>query len=249
MKTALITGAGSGIGQATALEFAKHGYQVILIGRNLDKLKKTQTSLPESAAGHLSISADLSSKESLQNLLQSLTALTSTIDVLVNNAGIYRRNEALAKNGELWSETFAINFFGTVALTEAILPKMIYQKAGSIVNVSSTLAIRPVAGTAIYSASKAALQSWSQTLAIEAAPHGIRVNSVSPGIIDTPIHPFHHLPDADRATALTEWNRLQPMGRIGHPEDVAKAIYFLASEQSSWTTGTNVTVDGGINLI
>lgn len=115
-----------------------------------------------------------------------------------------------------------------------------FEGQGSIVNVSSTLGVRPTAGTGAYSAMKAAQINWAQSLALEGAQHGIRVNCVAAGIVDTPIHP---------PGMIHQMHSAQPLGRVGRPEEIAQSIYFLATEQSAWTTGSVLHVDGGINLL
>lgn len=250
IKHVLITGAGSGIGEATAHEFAAHGFAVTLAGRNLQKLEAAKAQLPLlTSEAHQCLAVDLTSSASIETLVKVCTHKKTLPDVLINNAGCFERNDGLKNNASLWPQVFRTNLFGSVELTELLLPVMIQKKHGVIINVSSTLGLRPVAGTGVYSASKAALWNWTQSLAIEAAVHGIRVNCVSPGLVETPIHSFYHLPDVERSKARESMARIQPLGRIGTPTEVAKAIYFLASEESKWTTGTNLNVDGGINLV
>jgi NAD(P)-dependent dehydrogenase (short-subunit alcohol dehydrogenase family) len=240
-KAAIITGASSGIGAATAIEFSKQGYFVFLAGRNEERL----TAVAEKcSAGASLLKIDFKSPASIEKYAKHLFERPDVdIQVLINNAGIFTRQDFINTDLKTWREQFEVNFFGSVDWTQKVLPLFLKKNSGSIVNVSSTLGLKPTAGTSAYSASKAALINWTQTLALELGPKGIRVNCVCPGIVDTPIHPFH------KQTAITDTlKNLQPLGRIGQPEEIAKAIYFLAGPDSAWTTGAVLNVDGGIHL-
>jgi NAD(P)-dependent dehydrogenase (short-subunit alcohol dehydrogenase family) len=247
-KAALITGAGSGIGRATALELSRRGYFVYLMGRDKDKLEVTALNCRAGAAllaCDLKVPAQVEKRvaEALENPLYRL-------EILINNAGIFATHSAEEGSDELWREQFEVNLLGPVRLARWLIPYFKKHQGGSIVNVSSTLALRPGANTGAYSATKAALNSWTQSLAQELGPYKIRVNSVCPGIVDTPIHGFHSLKEEMKAEAVQKMAQLQPLGRIGNAEEVAKSICFLAStEDSPWTTGAVLSVDGGINLV
>lgn len=246
MKAAIITGAGSGIGKATALEFSKQGYFVYLLGRNKEKLEQVAELCRHGARRY---GCDIAVPEQVEKVATDiLTQKDTTIEVLINNAAIYEQHDFETGGLEVWQRTFATNLYGPVQLTQKIYQHMQKQKKGSIVNVSSTLGLKPIPRTTAYSASKAAMDNWTQGLALEAGAHNIRVNAVCPGIVDTPIHPFHLLPAGEKAKALESLSTMQPLGRIGSAEEIAKSIYFLASENSSWTTGALLVVDGGINI-
>lgn len=245
-KAALITGASSGIGRAAALEFARNGYFVYLMGRNKERLEEVAL---QCTAGASLLSCDLREpaqvekrvKEIFENPLYQL-------EVLVNNAGMFKTQNIEEGSDAIWTEHYEANLLGPVRLTRLLFPYFKKYKKGSIVNVSSTLGIMPTANTGAYSALKAAMINWTQSLAIEAGPLGIRANVVCPGLVDTPIHSFNALSGNKKEEALSKMANLQPLGRIGTPEEIAKSIYFLGSELSSWTTGAILSVDGGINL-
>ena len=131
---------------------------------------------------------------------------------------------------------------------QQIYPLMKPAFSHNIVNVSSTLGLRPTADTSAYSATKAAMVNWTHSLALGLGAQNIRANCVCPGLVDTPIHPFHDQPAERKQITLQKMAHMQPLGRIGTPEEIAKAIYFLACEDSSWTTGSVLSVDGGINF-
>jgi NAD(P)-dependent dehydrogenase (short-subunit alcohol dehydrogenase family) len=236
MKSVVITGAGSGIGRATALHFARQNYHVFLLGRDARKLRITHLECGDAT----SIACDLTRPEEIDFAFRQMNSTNKNVEIIVNNAGTFTYKPFDQQTDEEWIAQFQIHVMGAVRLTKAFWPQFVKNKKGSIVNVSSTLGVRPTAGTGAYSAMKAAQISWTQSLALEGAAHGIRVNCVAAGIVDTPIHP---------PGAIHQMQSAQPLGRVGRPEEIAQSIYFLASEQSSWTTGTVLHVDGGINLL
>ena len=236
MKSVVITGAGSGIGRATALRFARNNYHVFLLGRDSRKLRITHLECGDAT----SIQCDITQPEEVDAATRQILSMNKDVEIIVNNAGTFTYKPFEQQTDEEWMAQFQIHVLGAVRLTRAFWPKFVANKKGSIVNVSSTLGIRPTAGTGAYSAMKAAQVSWTQSLALEGAPHRIRVNCVAAGIVDTPLHP---------PGAIMNMQNAQPLGRVGRPEEIAQAICFLACENSSWTTGSVLHVDGGINLL
>lgn len=235
-KAALITGASSGIGAATARFFSKNGYFVYLLGRNAENLEQVALGCP---AGSSILKCDLADTKLIQKAINHLHERSDTkLEVLVNNAGIFLRDSAQDKEISTWRKQFETNLFGAVELTNGLVDLLIKNK-GSIVNVSSGLGLRPSANVVGYSASKAAMNAWTLGLAQELGPQGVRVNVVCPGLVDTPIH---------KPGSLENLGHLQPLGRVGTPEEIAESIYFLGTSSSRWTTGAVLTVDGGINL-
>lgn len=244
-KAALITGASSGIGAATARLFSKNGYFVYLLGRNTENLEQVALGCP---AGSSILKCDLADSKLIQKAINHLHERSDTnLDVLVNNAGIFLRDSFNDKEITSWRKQFETNLFGAVELTNGLVDLLIKNK-GSIVNVSSGLGLRPSANVVGYSASKAAMNAWTLGLAQELGPQGVRVNVVCPGLVDTPIHDFNKLPAKEKQAALDKMANLQPLGRVGTPEEIAESIYFLGTSGSRWTTGAVLTVDGGINL-
>lgn len=245
-KAALVTGASSGIGAATAIEFSRNGYFVYLMGRNKERLEKTAL---QCRSGASVLSCDITDLAALNKRIdETLQTKIHKIEVLVNNAGIYENHSTETGSDEIWLRQYEVNVLGPVRLVRAFFPYFKKHGGGSIVNVASTLGLRPQGPTSAYSATKAALVNWTQSLALEGGVHKIRANCVCPGIVDTPIHSFNQLELEKRNQIVDQMKPLQPLGRIGNPEEIAKAIYFLGSEQSSWTTGAILSVDGGINL-
>lgn len=244
-----ISGAGSGIGQALAIHFAQQAWQVILIGRRLEALQKTASLCREQvpSAKTLSCPLDLGSSEAQsqaenwfhQNGIQSL-------DALINNAGQFVRGDTLTGKLADWARMFEVNTLGPVRLTRACYPLLKNQR-GAILNISSTLGLKATVDTVAYSASKAALNNWAQAFAVQAARDGVRVNTICPGLVDTPIHSFHNA--TDKAQTLEQLRNLQPLGRVGRPEDLTSLAFALCSAGSEWTTGAVVNIDGGIHLV
>ncbi|MCC6137195.1 MAG: SDR family oxidoreductase [Bdellovibrionaceae bacterium] len=244
MKDVLITGAGSGIGKATAKIFSHNEYRVFLVGRNVQKLEQTQKELTHTS---VVVPCDISHPSGLSSLQEVLKKHTAHISVLVNNAGIYKMAPFAEETAEHWDWHFKTNLFAAVNLTH-ILWNDLKKNKGSVVNVSSTLGLRPIPGTGAYSASKAALNSWTQTLALEAGADGVRVNAICPGLVDTPIHSYHKSTDPSMMSLRKRLDNLQPLGRVGEPEEIASAIYFAATDAAKWMTGALIPIDGGVGL-
>lgn len=245
-KAVLITGANSGIGAETVKIFSQNGYFIYLLGRNPDRLEEVALQCENGAS---ILKCDLTNEEQLNKYTQHLFERPDTdLQVLINNAGIFERHSHLEQGMDIWRRQFETNLFGAVHLTQKVMPFFLKNKRGSIVNVSSTLGKKPTGDTSAYSASKAAMINWTKSLALELGPLGIRVNCVCPGLVDTPIHEFHSLPADAKKEILRRLKDIQPLNRIGQPQEIAESIYFLASEKSAWTTGAILDVDGGINL-
>ncbi|UXR63571.1 SDR family oxidoreductase [Bdellovibrio bacteriovorus] len=245
-KAALITGASSGIGAAIAIEFSKNGYFVYLMGRNKERLQNVAL---KCRSGASIVSCDLSDEAALNKRLgEVIGAKIHRVECVVNNAGVFETHSTEEGSDEIWRRQFEINMLGPLRIARAFFPYFKEQGGGSIVNIASTLGLRPEGPTSAYAASKAALINWTQSLAQEGGPYKIRANCVCPGIVDTPLHSFHDLPAEKKNEVTDKMKSLQPLGRIGQPEDIAKAAYFLGSDQSAWITGAILPVDGGINL-
>lgn len=243
-KTAIITGAGSGIGEVTAKLFAKEGAAVVLLGRNADKLNRVASEIKKAGKTALSIRADITKESEVQAAVEQTLSQFGRIDVLANNAAMINDPVQFHEMSDRSvQELVDTNLIGAFRMTRAVLPSMIERKAGSIVNVSSVSGIKVVEKVplAVYSATKAAVIMFTKSIAIEYGQHKIRCNCVCPGTIRSSfLQPYIEDEKARRVL-----DAAQPLGRIGEPGDVASAILYLASDEAAWVTGAVLVIDGG----
>jgi NAD(P)-dependent dehydrogenase (short-subunit alcohol dehydrogenase family) len=237
----VVTGAGTGIGRATALAFAAQGAHVVAVGRRAAPLAETAA---HDAAHITPLTADITAEDGPATVIDTALELHGRIDVLVNNAGIVTTESLGTYTPASTHSLLATNLLAPVLLTQTALPALTQSK-GVIVNVTTTVGQRGWPGNSLYAAGKAALEVLTRSWAVELAPHGIRVAAVAPGAIDTPIaeHTGH---TPERQAALRAWQLAHtPLRRIGRPEEVAWAITQLAAPQASFITGVVLPVDGG----
>ncbi len=238
-KTALITGAARGIGLAVAKRFLREGYAVAVIDNNEQELQIATEGL-----GHvdkvLSLLCDVSNPEAVTATVARVLSRFGRIDALINNAGIADFKPVTETSFSAWSEILATNLNGPFLCSQACVPAMLKQQAGAIVNITSISGLRASTLRTAYGTSKAALAHLTRQFAAELGHHGIRVNAVAPGPIDTAMAKKVHSDDirADYHDAI-------PLNRYGLEEEVASTIYFLCSDESSFITGQEVCVDGG----
>ncbi|MDO5639190.1 MAG: SDR family oxidoreductase [Neisseria sp.] len=240
-KTALVTGGGSGIGQAIALRLAAEGANVMIIGRGAQALQET-------AAMHANIAysvADMTNGDDLSRVLAETEAKFGGLDVLVNNAGAAPVTPLAQSNHAEYEKTFAINM-GAVAELSRLAYPLLQRAKGNVVNISSSVANRPLANMSIYSASKAAVTAFSKALAREWAADGVRVNSIAVGPIWTPIYDKTEQTPAERAAHKARVEAMIPLGRFGTTEEVAAVVAFIASDEAAFVTGSDYAVDGGM---
>lgn len=237
-KIAIITGGGSGIGLATARAFCQEGAKVILFGRRKEKIQKAADELDGSA---IAVQGDMTNNGDLDQLINETLHNFKGIDILVNNAGLFNGAPLHEISDSQWDEMMDINIRSVFQLTKRVLPVMMAQKNGSIINISSILGLIAVPQVAAYNVSKGALNQFNRSIAVEYGSYGIRSNSICPGLIETDM-------TADLMkdeNLMKEWSKEYPIGRFGKPEDVANACLYLASDESSFVTGTVLPVDGG----
>jgi NAD(P)-dependent dehydrogenase (short-subunit alcohol dehydrogenase family) len=244
MSTAvvLITGALSGIGRATALAFAHSGARLVVSGRRDDAGEALVGELRASGAQAEFVRADVRREAEVASLVDRTVGRFGRLDVAVNNAGTEGRSGPLTEQTpENFTATFDTNVLGTMLGLKHELRVMIPQRAGSIINLSSTLGSRGAADASLYVASKHAVEGLTKSAALEGAPFGVRVNAVAPGPIDTGMLE-RFAGSAERKSAMAQF---VPLKRIGRPEEIAAAILFVASEQASFLTGEIIRVNGG----
>ena len=236
-KVAVVTGASRGIGAAIAIELARAGAKVALAARNEDDLNKIAAQVGEHA---LVVATDVSIKEQLEALLDKTHKHWGSLDILVNNAGITRDGLLMRMKDEDWDQVLLTNLRSAFITTRAAAKIMLRQRSGRIINISSVIGVMGNAGQANYASSKAGLIGLTKSTARELASRGICVNAVAPGYIDT-----------DMTSGLNEKVKEQilnqiPLQSLGHPQDVANAVRFLAGPASRYITGQVFHVDGGM---
>lgn len=241
-KTVLITGSNRGIGKAIVEKFASEGANIICAIRKERPDFKSYTDELSANYGVTidHIYFDLADEESIKSAIRELSKQKRTVDILINNAGIPAGGFLLMTSITKVKEVFQINFFSQVLLTQLIAKMMMKQKKGVIINMSSVTAFENQAGWTAYGSSKAAMASFTRTIARELAPFGIRVNAIAPGLIDTQMG--GEMDEKYQAEMLARAD----MGRKGTPEEVANLIAFLASDEASYITGQIIRIDGGM---
>lgn len=242
-KTVLITGASRGIGKAAAETFAKAGYDAAV---NYNKSEAAAEALCRELEKYsvkaLPFRADVSDKKAVEKMYAEIEKTMGSPSVLVNNAGIAEQALFTDITEEMWDRMFAVNVKGAYNCAQAVLPKMIHEKYGRIINISSMWGISGASCEVHYSASKSALTGFTKALAKEVGLSGITVNCVAPGVIDTDMN------GKLSPETMAELKESTPLGRIGTPRDVAETVLFLASERASFITGQIISVDGGFIL-
>lgn len=236
MKNVLITGASRGIGKEICEEFSRNGYRVFL---NYNKSEKDAQKLAEET-GAVLVKADVSKSDEVNNMAKFIHENYGKIDVLVNNAGISQIKLFTDITEDDWDNIFDVNVKGMYLVTKAFINYMIYEKKGKIINISSMWGITGGSCEVHYSASKAAVIGFTKALAKELGPSNITVNCVAPGVIDTEMN--SHLSQED----MEELKEETPLCRIGTVSDVAKTVFFLASDNADFITGQVISVDGGM---
>ncbi|XP_065056982.1 uncharacterized oxidoreductase MexAM1_META1p0182-like [Rhopilema esculentum] len=246
-KVAVVTGASSGIGFATSVLFSKLGAKLVLSGRNVGALENTATTCLENSLSDskpLIVQGDLSETKNAEKLVEETIKTFGQLDILVNNAGIWQKGSIEEEDVQGFEHCFKVNVSSIFYLTKLAVPHLIETK-GNIVNVSSVGGPKAFPGLLSYCVSKAALDQFTQCVALELAPKKVRCNAVTPGVIETELHRRGGLDEEAYTKYKEKAYKSHPLGRIGSPEDVAAAIAFLASDQSSFVTGALFPVDGG----
>ena len=243
MKVAIVTGASRGIGRACALRLAEDGMTVVVNYSHSEAAAAEVVEKIKAAGGEaLAVRADVSNPAEVKEMFKTVWKTYGQIDVLVNNAGIVRDEYLLMLTEENLDACLDLNIKGYLYCAQQAVLKMFRRKSGVIINMSSVSSKMALAGQTVYSATKGAVNSMTQTMAKELAPYGIRVNAVAPGFIATEM--IDALPEDKRTQYLTE----VPLGRFGTVEDVAAVVSMLASDGASYMTGQTLVLDGGLSL-
>ncbi len=241
-KVAIVTGAGAGIGRACAVVMAREGARLVLVGRRQEKLQQLVREIGTSA---LVIAADVSKKSDVEDLVARTVAKFGSINVLLNNAGVLHIGNVEQITEEQWDETFNTNVRGLWLLSRAVLPHMRKAGGGSIINMASVLGINGARNRASYAPSKGAVVLLTKCMAIDHGHENIRVNAICPSFVETDLTAAVLRTAADPQAVRRERVAAHPLGRLGKPEDIAGLAVYLASDESSWVTGSVFPVDGG----
>jgi NAD(P)-dependent dehydrogenase (short-subunit alcohol dehydrogenase family) len=244
-RIAIITGAGSGIGRSSSILFAKEGAKVVVACRSAEAGEETVRMIKGIPGQATYIKTDVSKTDDVKELIRKTVKTYGKLNILVNNAGIAREEVSIVDCTEdIFDEIVAVNFRGVWLGMKYAIPEMLRAGGGSIVNITSTCAVEGIRGMGIYSGSKGAVTSLSRVAAMEYADKNIRVNCVLPGNIATPMFISHWSPKG-----IERIKNISPTKRLGQPEEVAQAILFAASDESSWMTGQVVFAEGGITAL
>lgn len=240
-KIALITGASRGIGRAIALELAKAGATIAInYAGNMKAAEEVERMIVEQGGKAMIIQADISKTEAIDHMVDAVMDAYGRIDILVNNAGITRDNLLMRMKENDWDDVLNTNLKSVYYCTKVVSKSMVKQRSGRIINMTSVVGLTGNAGQSNYAAAKAGVIGFSKSMAKELASRGITVNLVAPGFIDTDM--TAGLPEKVKEELL----KSIPLAKLGNPEDVAKAVLFLASDAASYITGQTLNVDGGM---
>ncbi|WP_025994255.1 SDR family NAD(P)-dependent oxidoreductase [Pseudomonas viridiflava] len=239
-KVVVVTGAGSGIGEATAKRFAREGASVVLVGRNEEKLKRVHAQLE--GEGHLVRAADVADLSDVEALFKEVASQFGRLDVLVNNAGIVKSGKVTELEVQDWKELMSVDLDGVFYCTRTAMPALIASK-GNIVNVSSVSGMGGDWGMSFYNAAKGAITNFTRALALDYGADGVRVNAVCPSLTRS------ELTDdmMDNDALMAKFKERIALGRPAEPEDIGDVIAFLASDDARFVTGVNLPVDGGLS--
>ncbi|MBI4319511.1 MAG: SDR family oxidoreductase [Chloroflexi bacterium] len=238
-KVAVVTGGGSGIGQATALTLAREGANLVVADRNIDGARATADEIRRLGGSAIAVPVDVSDAEKAREMVEAALAEYGQLDILVNNAGVAFRKLFVESDRRDWDIDIHVNLYGAMNCCKAAIQHMIDRRYGKIVNIASDAGKTGEQKYTSYAAAKAGVIAFTKSLAREVGRYHINVNSISPGTIETPLS-ASVLPE-DRGPMI----KMYPMGRLGKPEDVANAVVFLCSDLSEFITGQAISVNGG----
>lgn len=246
-KVAIVTGGGSGIGKEVAQRLVAEGASVLIAGRDAAKLEMAAAQIDPSGARVRTLAGDIANPATAKALVELATAAFGGVDILINNAGVFSPKPFLEVDEQEYDQFIDIILKGKFFMAQAAAKAMLLRGGGAIVQTGSLWALQAIGATpsAAYSAANAGVHALTRNLAIELASSGIRINTVAPAVVETPVYNTF-MSDEQVKQVLPTFNAFHPLGRNGRPGDVAEAILFMASQEASWITGTVLPVDGGV---
>ncbi len=247
-KTVIITGAGSGIGETTAIKFANEGANVVIAELNSETGNETAKTIKNNNSNSLFVQTDVADFDSVSKMVKKSISTFGHIDILINNAGINVFGEPLKMPDSEWRRAFSVDLDGVWFGCKAVLPHMVNQKKGCIVNVASVHGIQIIPNCFPYPVAKHGVIGLTKALAVDYASKGIKINSISPGYIQTPIIDRFFNTKEDPKAARKEAENHQPIKRMGTTDEIANTIMFMSSDECDYMIGANIVVDGGITL-
>ncbi|GAA3876084.1 SDR family oxidoreductase [Leifsonia kafniensis] len=244
-KNAIVTGGAGGIGRATALAFAAEGAKVAVVDLRADAAEAVVEEIRAAGGTAVAIAADVSNEDDIQRIIATTVEEFGGVNVVFNNAGIIRRTTAVETTAEEWDRVFGVNVKSIFLMSKHVVPIMAANGGGSIVNTGSGWGLKGGGQAISYCASKGAVVNMTRALAIDHGPQGIRVNSVNPGDVNTGMLLEEARQLSQDANAFLAESADRPLGRMGQPSEIAAAVVWLASDDSSYVTGSALVVDGG----
>jgi NAD(P)-dependent dehydrogenase (short-subunit alcohol dehydrogenase family) len=247
-KTAVVTGAGSGIGRAAAVLFAREGAAVAVVDLNAEAAKDAAGEITASGGTALPVVANVADRLQVSSAFEQIRNEYRRVDVLYNNAGVNSAGSVIDATEDDWDRSFAVNAKGTFLCSQAAAPGMVAAGGGSIINQGSVAALVGIANFASYCAAKGAVVALTRSMSVDLAPRGVRVNVICPGTVYTPLMEpmLRARGGGDMAAGLALTVAKYPIGRLGTPEEIAAVALFLASDDSSFLTGSVISADGGM---
>ncbi len=246
-KVAIVTGGGSGIGKEVARRLVAEGASVLIAGRDAAKLEAAAAQIDPSGDRVRTLAGDIAHPATARALVELATAAFGGVDILINNAGVFSPKPFLEVDEQEYDHFIDIILKGKFFMAQAAAKAMLRRGGGAIVQTGSLWALQAIGATpsAAYSAANAGVHALTRNLAIELASSGIRINTIAPAVVETPV--YNTFMDSEQVRqVLPTFNAFHPLGRNGQPADVAEAILFMASQEASWVTGTVLPVDGGV---
>jgi NAD(P)-dependent dehydrogenase (short-subunit alcohol dehydrogenase family) len=244
-KVAVVTGASSGIGRATAVAFAREGAAVAIVDKDQERGEEVAKEIQEQGGDVLVVPTDIARETEVQAMVEDVTGRWGRLDILVNNAGIYYQADVVDTPSDVWNNVLAVNLSGAFLCTKYAVPAMIHGGGGVVINVASEAALVGIKGQVAYNVSKGGMIALTRSCAVDLAERGVRVNCVCPGTTDTPLVREAVKRAPDPAATRRALEEVRPLNRLGTPEEIASAVLFLASNEVGYATGAILSVDGG----